>query len=55
MMSLDNGFNIPVQVSNCFVNVDANGNQVQVLPTTSEVVTKDDEIIISQSFINQVI
>jgi hypothetical protein len=52
MMSVENGFNIPV--SSCFVNINANGNQVQLLPATSEVLTKETKITISQSFINRV-
>jgi hypothetical protein len=54
MMSVENVFNIPVLASNSFVNVDDNGNQVRVFPTKSETITKENKIIISQSFINRV-
>jgi hypothetical protein len=54
MMSIENGFTTtPMLIG--LIKVDANDNQVQVLPTTSEVVTKESNISISQSFINQVL
>ncbi len=51
MMSVQNEDTIPKLVG---LVIDANGNQVQVLPTTSETVTSDNEIIIRQRFINAV-
>ena len=51
MMSFENGSTIPMLIG--LINVDANDNQI--LPAKSEVVTKEDKTIISQSFINQVL
>jgi hypothetical protein len=51
MMSVQNEVTIPKLVG---LVIDANGNQVQVLPTTSETVTKDNQIIIRQRFVNGV-